>query len=255
MKSASAWRWARASRTCYGMVLGQGLRLTLVGLGLGLVLSFALTRFLSSLLLGVTSTDALTFSRLLLLCAVAFLPASFPGFGRCESSRWWRYATNETGATLRMKFRRRCRDRRNQDRVPAARRSYLAGRSQGVVAHGRSWETCRHGSRRLCKSRHWREARPALEVMYRIEGDCPICRARAAQRAVMATGPAGCSEPGAKSSGRRKNTGGAGQRILFGRGRSAMERAADPATGLRKDPCAKPPGSGFSAFARRESGK
>ena len=62
------------------LVLGHGLRLTFVGLALGLAASFALTRFLTTMLLGVTSTDALTFSSVaLLLCAVAlfacFLPA------------------------------------------------------------------------------------------------------------------------------------------------------------------------------------
>jgi macrolide transport system ATP-binding/permease protein len=62
------------------LVLGQALRLVLVGVALGLAASFVLTRYLSSLLLGVTSTDALTFSGVaLLLCAVAlaacFLPA------------------------------------------------------------------------------------------------------------------------------------------------------------------------------------
>jgi predicted permease len=62
------------------LVLGHGLRLTLAGVGLGLILSLVLTRFLSGLLLGVTSTDALTFSSVaILLCAVAlfacFLPA------------------------------------------------------------------------------------------------------------------------------------------------------------------------------------
>jgi len=45
------------------LVLGHGLRLTLIGVGLGLAASFALTRYLSSLLLGVTSTDALRFVR------------------------------------------------------------------------------------------------------------------------------------------------------------------------------------------------
>jgi hypothetical protein len=36
------------------LVLGRGLRLAFVGVGLGLAASFALTRYLSSLLLGVT---------------------------------------------------------------------------------------------------------------------------------------------------------------------------------------------------------
>jgi predicted permease len=62
------------------LVLGHGLRLTFIGVGLGLAVSFALTRYVSSLLLGVTSTDALTFSSVaILLCAVAlsatFIPA------------------------------------------------------------------------------------------------------------------------------------------------------------------------------------
>jgi predicted permease len=62
------------------LVLGRGLRLTFMGLALGLAAAFALTRYLSTLLLGITSTDALTFSSVaLLLCAVAlaacFLPA------------------------------------------------------------------------------------------------------------------------------------------------------------------------------------
>jgi putative ABC transport system permease protein len=43
------------------------------------VLSFALTRFLSKLLLGITSTDALTFASVaLLLCAVALFACFIP---------------------------------------------------------------------------------------------------------------------------------------------------------------------------------
>jgi putative ABC transport system permease protein len=61
------------------LVLGHGMRLTLLGVGLGLAVSFALTRYLSSLLLGVTSTDALTFSSVaILLCAVALLACFIP---------------------------------------------------------------------------------------------------------------------------------------------------------------------------------
>jgi predicted permease len=62
------------------LVLGHGLKLMLAGIALGLLPSWFLTRFLNGLLLGVTNTDALTFSSVtLLLCAVAlfacFLPA------------------------------------------------------------------------------------------------------------------------------------------------------------------------------------
>jgi predicted permease len=61
------------------LVLGHGLKLMLFGVGLGLVLSFALTRFLRGLLLGVTSTDAMTFSSVaVLLCAVALFACFIP---------------------------------------------------------------------------------------------------------------------------------------------------------------------------------
>ena len=61
------------------LVLSHGLRMTLAGLCLGLVLSFVLTRFLSNLLLGVTSTDVSTFSTVaILLCAVALFACFIP---------------------------------------------------------------------------------------------------------------------------------------------------------------------------------
>jgi putative ABC transport system permease protein len=61
------------------LVLGNGLRLMLQGVGLGLVLSFGLTRFLESLLLGITSTDAVTFAGVaVLLCVVALVACFIP---------------------------------------------------------------------------------------------------------------------------------------------------------------------------------
>jgi predicted permease len=58
-------------------VLGRALRLALVGVGIGLALSFALTRLVASQLLGVSATDPLTFVGVAgLLCVVA-LAASF----------------------------------------------------------------------------------------------------------------------------------------------------------------------------------
>jgi predicted permease len=61
------------------LVLGHGLRLMLTGVGIGLVLALVLTRFLGGLLLGVTSTDVLTFSSVaLLLCAVALFACFVP---------------------------------------------------------------------------------------------------------------------------------------------------------------------------------
>jgi predicted permease len=61
------------------LVLGQGLRLMLLGVCLGLASSYVLTRFLKSLLLGVTHTDTLTFSTVtLLLCVVALFACFIP---------------------------------------------------------------------------------------------------------------------------------------------------------------------------------
>jgi predicted permease len=60
-----------------GLVLSQGLRLTLIGLVLGLALSLALTRFLGSLLFGIAPTDALTFGGVALLLSAVALGACY----------------------------------------------------------------------------------------------------------------------------------------------------------------------------------
>jgi len=61
------------------MVLGESLRLALLGVAGGLVAAFALTRVLSSLLYGVSPTDPLTFAGMaLVLISVALLASSIP---------------------------------------------------------------------------------------------------------------------------------------------------------------------------------
>ena len=61
------------------LVLGQGLWLTLAGLGLGIAISLALTRYLKSELYGVTTSDLWTYAGVtLLLCAVALVACYIP---------------------------------------------------------------------------------------------------------------------------------------------------------------------------------
>jgi ABC-type antimicrobial peptide transport system permease subunit len=61
------------------LVVGQGLVLTLMGVGLGLAGAFAFSRLMSTLLFGVTATDPLIFSVVpLLLVIVAVLACYIP---------------------------------------------------------------------------------------------------------------------------------------------------------------------------------
>ena len=61
------------------LVIGQGMRLALAGLALGLTAAFALTRVLTSLLFGVSAHDPLTFVAVPLgLLAVSVLACYVP---------------------------------------------------------------------------------------------------------------------------------------------------------------------------------
>jgi len=61
------------------LVIGQALRIVSIGIVIGLVVSFSLSRAISSLLYGVTPTDPLTFIAIsLLLCGVALLASYIP---------------------------------------------------------------------------------------------------------------------------------------------------------------------------------
>jgi putative ABC transport system permease protein len=61
------------------LVTGQGLKLTLAGLALGMAGAFALTRVMAPLLYGVTATDPLTFILISLsLACVALLACWIP---------------------------------------------------------------------------------------------------------------------------------------------------------------------------------
>jgi ABC-type antimicrobial peptide transport system permease subunit len=61
------------------LVLTQGLRMTAVGLGLGLLFSMLLTRFLRGMLYGVSATDPLTVVCVtLLLLAISVVACLLP---------------------------------------------------------------------------------------------------------------------------------------------------------------------------------
>ena len=64
----------------FKMILGHGMKLALIGIGVGLFGAFALTRFMATMLFGVAPTDATTFTGIsLLLILVALLACYLPG--------------------------------------------------------------------------------------------------------------------------------------------------------------------------------
>jgi putative ABC transport system permease protein len=63
----------------FKLVVGQAMMMVLVGIGVGLLGSYFLTRVLTSLLYGVSATDPLTFAGVsLLLAAIALIACLIP---------------------------------------------------------------------------------------------------------------------------------------------------------------------------------
>jgi putative ABC transport system permease protein len=61
------------------LIVGQGLKLVLLGLALGLAGTLAMTRFIKSMLFGISTTDPITFGSIaVMLTAVALLACWFP---------------------------------------------------------------------------------------------------------------------------------------------------------------------------------
>jgi putative ABC transport system permease protein len=67
-------------RDVFKMIMGQGMMLALIGIAVGLVGAFALTRLMATMLFGVTATDPTTFAAIaILLTIVALLACYLPG--------------------------------------------------------------------------------------------------------------------------------------------------------------------------------
>lgn len=67
-------------RDVFKMILGHGMKLALIGVGLGLLLAFLVTRFMATMLFGVEPTDATTFGAITaILIGVALLACYLPG--------------------------------------------------------------------------------------------------------------------------------------------------------------------------------
>jgi len=61
------------------MVLGEGMRITLVGVGIGIVAALGLTRLITKIIYGVGATDPITFGGVaVLLTGVALLACYIP---------------------------------------------------------------------------------------------------------------------------------------------------------------------------------
>ena len=65
--------------TVLRLMIGEGMRLALIGSGIGIAASLALTRLVQALLFGVSPTDPVTFvASALLMLAVALLASWLP---------------------------------------------------------------------------------------------------------------------------------------------------------------------------------
>ena len=72
-----ATRYRGERRDVLLLVLSHGARLTLLGIGLGIVASLAVTRLLATLLYGMSATDPTTFAAVALLLALVALAACY----------------------------------------------------------------------------------------------------------------------------------------------------------------------------------
>jgi putative ABC transport system permease protein len=68
-----------SGRDVVGMILGQGMRIALIGVGIGVAAALGLTRLITKLIYGVGATDPITFGGVaILLTGVALLACYIP---------------------------------------------------------------------------------------------------------------------------------------------------------------------------------
>lgn len=65
------------SRDVLRLIVGQGMKLAVAGVGIGLIATFAITRLMAGLLFGVSTTDPLTFTAIAILLAIVALLACY----------------------------------------------------------------------------------------------------------------------------------------------------------------------------------
>jgi len=67
-------------RDVFRMIIGRGLTLTIIGIAIGLIGAFALTRLMATMLFGVKPTDPATFASIaVMLTGVALIACYIPG--------------------------------------------------------------------------------------------------------------------------------------------------------------------------------
>ena len=84
-----------SAREVQARILGQTLRLTAIGLTIGVSASSLLARGVSALLFGVTAGDPLTFVGMVAVLAIVAGVAGYLPPGVRGSTRWWRFGRND----------------------------------------------------------------------------------------------------------------------------------------------------------------
>jgi ABC-type antimicrobial peptide transport system permease subunit len=86
------------------LILVQGARLALVGVVIGLLAAFGLTRLMATLLYGISASDPLTFALVAVaLFAIGLLACYIPAAAPCASIPWSPFGTNDPSGQVSAK--------------------------------------------------------------------------------------------------------------------------------------------------------